>query len=1363
MGLESETTEKRVADAAAASGKTFADTAQNVGRLYDLIKNNQPYGDSVLALERAGIVTAAYADRLRAAAQSGASAAEKTQILDAALDRFAGTSEKAASTATGSFQRISNSAQVLGGILTARAFDEGATKLSAIADALSGQKARDLAGAAGALGAIDFSVFTGGVELTGKVLANFLFLKDATEALNGPLGRAAKISEQFATGLVANIAALTIGGGMALLVKQANDLADALARARLGTTTAVGSTVQTPAQSGLAQQRLDQSQAAFAAGQATVNAFADGFDAASQTAFSKLDEAVERHLKALGGGQISSALQVAFGGRIEPLIAQVVDDIQKYGSVQQATSLAVTNALGSEAGSVLKLATLYGQLRDATQRAADAQNALDAAQKQADYSRSAGQHILEIDQAAIESARATKQEHEDAFDKTIKGQEAIKRGWQAMGQLFHDTYQEAIDALDAQIRAAQRANQTAADQARDHIQGLQDDLANYQEGVDRRRQQAEDEIRGMQDDLGAYQDAVDQRRQAAQDALSAQREEVARVQEAVVAAQRAQTDHQAAYQAVINGTIDLFNQEHQQQDEITRAIIAKWDAEISGARRAKSESDQRVRAETEHEHELTLAYEKRIAAARAAGREDQARALERERDRVIAAERQRGAVDRAQAAVDTDRLGDRVQNAQDEAKRTQSNDQAGVNAAQARADAAQKELDAAEKAEQARVRAENEEIKRRQAAIDHAQKQEAERQRVEQEESKRRQAEIAHEQRVESDRARNAQLAITDLQNQRAEMADRQKDSDRFFKSITDNIDTTIGKIQAQKLAQQQADQQKIDDAEAIYKGDAKYWRDRQAADDAAVANARLLKTQADELVTEYGKQITALDTINKRLDDQILKQWTLLNLIRQELNLPLVPLPTGATDPGTPNGLPQDPTQPGAGRGAVPQGQIPQGAVNTQGNAFPVVGYTGPVTPHGGVARGGADLFAPEGTPVVALANGVITDVGYNALGGNVVTLHTDSGLYVYMAHLRDRAAVAVGQRVKAGEFLGYVGSTGNAQGGPPHLHIGIASSPGGIVQGGGAYGGTGDVDATTILQNTQQNKPIPASPPAANKPPLLAGANDEPPPRGYHLEEGADGGTYFVPDGFTLADYGVTPAVTKPITTGGPVTTTPPQEPAPAPAPAPEPPPPPPPLGSGLGSGADAAALPPASPPPGEIVPALPTGYDANTYFWYPNNAIAAWELYIWTDKTTRKATKVLGYAPVSYVGGGGGTGNYLRAAGDGSGGTLAPPPWRGPLAPPLPPLPRVPQDYPTITIDTGAYAVPLGRRGRAIDVGTAQGAGTITFQGDFLHIERVDATSDADIEKLANAVESRLAGQQVSAFRIALSGGIVPGKKF
>jgi len=86
-----------------------------------------------------------------------------------------------------------------------------------------------------------------------------------------------------------------------------------------------------------------------------------------------------------------------------------------------------------------------------------------------------------------------------------------------------------------------------------------------------------------------------------------------------------------------------------------------------------------------------------------------------------------------------------------------------------------------------------------------------------------------------------------------------------------------------------------------------------------------------------------------------------------------------------------------------------------------------------------GVDIFAPRGTPVLAAANGVVTSVGTNALGGNVVWVARPlAGESHYYAHL-DTQTVTAGTHVDAGDALGTVGTTGNARGGPPHLHFGI------------------------------------------------------------------------------------------------------------------------------------------------------------------------------------------------------------------------------------------------------------------------------------------------------------------------------------
>lgn len=86
-----------------------------------------------------------------------------------------------------------------------------------------------------------------------------------------------------------------------------------------------------------------------------------------------------------------------------------------------------------------------------------------------------------------------------------------------------------------------------------------------------------------------------------------------------------------------------------------------------------------------------------------------------------------------------------------------------------------------------------------------------------------------------------------------------------------------------------------------------------------------------------------------------------------------------------------------------------------------------------------GVDIFAPRRTPVVAAVDGWVTRQTTNRLGGNVVWLWAPSRrLSLYYAHL-DEQAVTPGERVAAGDVIGYVGNTGNARHTAPHLHFGV------------------------------------------------------------------------------------------------------------------------------------------------------------------------------------------------------------------------------------------------------------------------------------------------------------------------------------
>ena len=86
-----------------------------------------------------------------------------------------------------------------------------------------------------------------------------------------------------------------------------------------------------------------------------------------------------------------------------------------------------------------------------------------------------------------------------------------------------------------------------------------------------------------------------------------------------------------------------------------------------------------------------------------------------------------------------------------------------------------------------------------------------------------------------------------------------------------------------------------------------------------------------------------------------------------------------------------------------------------------------------------GIDIFAPRGTPLLAVCDGEIDRVRESGRGGKTVWLYDpELNQSIYYAHLDDYA-VEPGDRVLAGDTIGTVGNTGNARTTPPHLHLGI------------------------------------------------------------------------------------------------------------------------------------------------------------------------------------------------------------------------------------------------------------------------------------------------------------------------------------
>jgi murein DD-endopeptidase MepM/ murein hydrolase activator NlpD len=104
----------------------------------------------------------------------------------------------------------------------------------------------------------------------------------------------------------------------------------------------------------------------------------------------------------------------------------------------------------------------------------------------------------------------------------------------------------------------------------------------------------------------------------------------------------------------------------------------------------------------------------------------------------------------------------------------------------------------------------------------------------------------------------------------------------------------------------------------------------------------------------------------------------------------------------------------------------------------------THPVTGEVGKMHNGLDMAAPTGTPIYAAAPGTVSKLysGHSTNGNGVILRHSDTDNIIATAYIHmDQVGVRQGQRVRRGQKIGTVGSTGRSTG--PHLHF-IVYGPG-------------------------------------------------------------------------------------------------------------------------------------------------------------------------------------------------------------------------------------------------------------------------------------------------------------------------------
>ena len=189
----------------------------------------------------------------------------------------------------------------------------------------------------------------------------------------------------------------------------------------------------------------------------------------------------------------------------------------------------------------------------------------------------------------------------------------------------------------------------------------------------------------------------------------------------------------------------------------------------------------------------------------------------------------------------------------------------------------------------------------------------------------------------------------------------------------------------------------------------------------------------------------------------------------------PLPEPPSVPTVTTTRNAVPGEPKHTGIGPVfKKPPNVTP--ALTAGGYVFPVYGNSSFIDTFGAfrgdVSGGwhhGDDIFAALGAPLLAVAHGTVFSVGWNKVGGWRLWLRDDQGNEFYYAHLSAYSPFAVnGAIVEAGDVLGFVGNSGDAQGTPYHVHFEV--HPVGLL----GLGYDGAVDPTGYLTGWERLKDV-------------------------------------------------------------------------------------------------------------------------------------------------------------------------------------------------------------------------------------------------------------------------------------------------
>lgn len=462
-----------------------------------------------------------------------------------------------------------------------------------------------------------------------------------------------------------------------------------------------------------------EGEALLKVGETNVNKYLEGFTSGDVGILTELIDQVKANLRE---GLSSSDLGLEDLIKIQkvfPLFQEAIHQVREYGAVGEEVFTQIDQVLGGDTENVNKLIRAYLNLVAAQHEVADAQNQVNAAQS----------ILTEIQKRAKAGdpniIRATQNDTQPPPPSVRTGAPRAEVDSYVAITQEQRIAAEGLDKLQSDLDAAQ-------EKAKQHAKDLAEALRPFQAALKETERLAKLSARSNQDSVKEQQDVVSQLQRQQSDAQRERAAGLAAIQDELTAAQKHGTDlqniaseHQAAYNAILNDTLQYYLQENDVLDDTTKKIIERWNAELSGLTRLRNATQQRADTGDKQQRADILAFNEAIEKARQRGDVGQVNALTHQRDLYEKTSSRQLDLEHQRAQVAADRLDTAADKLKKEAAQQDAVDQAAVNrntrdqqAIQARIDLQSKYNAAQDEADRKALQAAQDELAARQKKAD---------------------------------------------------------------------------------------------------------------------------------------------------------------------------------------------------------------------------------------------------------------------------------------------------------------------------------------------------------------------------------------------------------------------------------------------------------------------------------------------------------------------------------------------------------------------------------------------------------------------------------------------------------------------